>query len=217
MALVTSPLTIRAHARIIEMILSGVLNPGDALQEAKLGELLDMSRTPVREAIKRIEAEGLAVQEGRFFRVRRLLPDEVEEIFFLRQVLEVQGARAAVTLPQADIERMEDRVQALMQAGPGEGEEQRLVDDDFHVLLAGSTGNRTLVRMVSDLRLRTCMFDVHQVPERFLKGCEEHLAILGALRSGDADLAGQLMSAHIGVARNAILARLQKYSERDHR
>jgi DNA-binding GntR family transcriptional regulator len=71
--------------------------------------------------------------------------------------------------------------------------------------------------MVSDLRLRTCMFDVHQVPERFLKGCEEHLAILGALRSGDADLAGQLMSAHIGVARNAILARLQKYSERDHR
>lgn len=63
------PLAKQAYGKIIEMILSGALTPGDALQEAKLGDLLDMSRTPVREAIKRIEAEGLATQEGRFLKI----------------------------------------------------------------------------------------------------------------------------------------------------
>ena len=64
------PLAKQAYASIIEMILAGALKPGDLLQEGKLGDELAMSRTPVREAIKRIEAEGLAVQEGRFLKVK---------------------------------------------------------------------------------------------------------------------------------------------------
>lgn len=198
------------------MILTGQLLPGDALQEAKLGELLDMSRTPVREAIKSIEAEGLAERDGRFLRVRRLSEEDVNEIFLLRETLEVHGTRMATALPPATLDAMKSRIHALMQSGPGEGEEHWRVDEDFHLMLAGAAENRTLVRALRDLRLRTCMFDHTRLPQRFLKGCEEHLAIIDALENGDAPQAAALMSGHIRNARDAILNRLSAYHDKDH-
>ncbi|MGR6467731.1 GntR family transcriptional regulator [Rhizobium sp. PAMB 3182] len=209
----TEPLAKRAHARIIGMIFSGELVAGDALQEAKLGEALNMSRTPVREAIKRIEAEGLAERDGRFLRVRQLSAVEVEEIFFLRETLEAHGARMATRLPKSTLDGMKARIHALMQAGPGEGEEHWRVDNDFHRMLADAAGNETLIRTIDDLRLRTCMFDHTRVPQRFLKGCEEHLAIIAALEGGEADRAGDLMAGHIRNARDAILGWLTAFNE----
>jgi DNA-binding GntR family transcriptional regulator len=208
------PLAQLAYGTIIEMILSGTLMPGDALQEAKLGEILDMSRTPVREAIKRIEAEGLAIQDGRFLKVRTLTAGEVEEIFFLRQVLESHCARQAVAVAPAVLDELEVRVRHLRQYGPGEDEEQRRVDDDLHRTLAMSTRSEMMVSTIADLRRRTCMFDHSNLPHRFPKSCEEHLEILHALRAGNADRAGRLMVEHIDHARDAILERLEQPLER---
>jgi DNA-binding GntR family transcriptional regulator len=205
----TEQLSTRAYSQIIQMILSHRLPPGAALQEAKLADALDMSRTPVREAMKRIEAEGLAHREGRLLRVRRLDRAEIEEIFLLRQALEGFSARQAVNLPAATLAEMARRVRALMDHGPGEGEEQRQVDNDFHGMIARSSANRTLVQTLDALRLRTCMFDVHQVPDRFAQGCREHLDILAALSAGDATLAETRMAAHIRNACTAILGRLE--------
>ncbi|MCX8998377.1 GntR family transcriptional regulator [Rhizobiaceae bacterium BDR2-2] len=203
------PLAKQAYSKIIEMILGGVLAPGDALQEAKLGETLDMSRTPVREAIKRIEAEGLAAQEGRFLRVRQLTRAEVEEIFFLRRILETYCAhRAAGAMATAKLDRLEGRIRKLQEKGPGDGDEQRDTDDEFHQSIAATTGNVTLVRLIDDLRRRTCMFDYIQVPQRFLKGSQEHLEMIAAFRSGDGETAARLMGEHIDHARDAILAKL---------
>ncbi|SES44842.1 GntR family transcriptional regulator [Rhizobium sp. NFR03] len=204
----SQPLAKKAYGKIIEMILSGTLMPGDVLQEAKLGEIFSMSRTPVREAIKRIEAEGLAVQEGRFLRVRRLAAAEVEEIFYLRSVIESYCARIAVAAPADVLDDLERRIRALIETGPGDDEEARDVDDDFHFWLANVSGNRTMMQTISDLRRRTCMFDHSLVPERFLKGCREHLEIIDALRARDADAAGHLMSRHVLNARDAILEKL---------
>ncbi|CAN7682849.1 GntR family transcriptional regulator [Pararhizobium sp. LjRoot238] len=206
------PLAYQARDRIVEMILSGELGPGDTLSEGRLGLLLDMSRTPVREAMKRIEAEGLAAREGRFLKVRRLTCDEVCEIFLLRETLETHGARAAVGLSPAVLEAMRARIEALMLVGPGE--EHWRIDDDFHHMIAAASGNPVLVSTVEALRLRTCMFDYGRVPDRFLKGCREHLGILDALRRGGGEEAAQLMGAHILRARNAILAHLEHYEER---
>lgn len=206
----SQPLAKQAYGKILNMILSGALAPGDTLQEAKLGDALSMSRTPVREAIKRIEAEGLAAQEGRFLRVRRLTRGQVEEIFFLRSVLEAHCARQAVSLAPAVLDALEARVRRLLDEGPGEGDEQSRVDDDFHRAISRSAGSRTLVATVADLRRRTCMFDHSQVPERFRLSCEEHLGLLAALRARDADGAGRLMATHIDHARDAILQRLDK-------
>ncbi|WP_425624764.1 GntR family transcriptional regulator [Agrobacterium radiobacter] len=208
------PLAKQAYGKIIEMILSGALTPGDALQEAKLGDLLDMSRTPVREAIKRIEAEGLAAQEGRFLKIRRLKAEEVEEIFFLRQVLETYCARQAARA-RPELGELEARIRHLQQHGPGEDDEQRRVDDAFHRALALSTGSEMMVSTIEDLRRRTCMFDHAQVPDRFLKSCDEHLEMIAALRAGDGERAGSLMARHIVHARDAILEKLEQFPERN--
>jgi DNA-binding GntR family transcriptional regulator len=211
------PLAKQAYGKIIEMILAGALTPGDLLQEGKLGDELAMSRTPVREAIKRIEAEGLAVQEGRFLKVRTLTIAEVEEIFYLRRVLERQCARNSVTIAPDILDGLEQRVLDLQREGPGEEEEQRQVDDDFHHALARATGNQMMVRTIGDLRRRTCMFDHSQVPERFLKSCQEHLDIIRALRVKDGERAAMLMDEHVAHARDAILVRLSLSNQRTQR
>ncbi|HBF32509.1 GntR family transcriptional regulator [Rhizobium sp.] len=208
------PLAKQAYGKIIEMILSGMLTPGDVLQEARLGELLDMSRTPVREAIKRIEAEGLALQDGRFLKVRQLSAEEVEEIFFLRGILESHCARQATSLPSAVLDALEARVLHLRDHGPGDEDEQRSVDDELHRTFASSGGSSMMVSTIDDLRRRTCMFDHTQVPARFLKSCDEHLGIIAALRNADGERAGALMTAHITNARDAILARLETSAKR---
>jgi DNA-binding GntR family transcriptional regulator len=209
-----SQLAQQAYGKIIEMILSGTLMPGDALQEAKLGDILDMSRTPVREAIKRIEAEGLAVQDGRFLKVRRLTAEEVEEIFFLRGVLEAHCARQATSVARSVLDDLYARIRHLQEHGPGEDDEQRHVDDDLHRTFALSTRSEMLVSTIADLRRRTCMFDHSNLPQRFPKSCEEHLEMLDALRAGDGERAGMLMAEHINHARDAILERLALSIER---
>ncbi|NKK75598.1 FCD domain-containing protein [Rhizobium leguminosarum bv. viciae] len=210
----SQPLAQQAYGKIIEMILSGTLMPGDALQEAKLGETLDMSRTPVREAIKRIEAEGLAEQDGRFLKVRTLTVAEIEEIFFLRGVLEPYCIRQATSIPVSVLDELEKRVRNLQRHGPGEEDEQRRVDDDLHRTIALSSRSDVMVSTIADLRRRTCMFDHSNLPHRFLKSCEEHLEMLEALRSGEGERAGVLMAEHIAHARDAILERLALSLER---
>jgi DNA-binding GntR family transcriptional regulator len=199
-----------AHKRIIGMIFEGQIRSGDALQEAALGEVLGMSRTPVREAIKRIESEGLAVTEGRFTRVRRPPVSEVEEIFFLRLELEPFAARAAVRLAPAHVDAMEARVRALMAAGPEIDDVQWQTDKDFHNMLAQENGNHTLASTIEALHRRTCAFDHTQVPDRFLTGCEEHIVILDAIRSGDADAVVTALTRHLENARDAVLERMRQ-------
>ena len=204
-----------AYRHILHAILSGAIGPGDILQEAALGAGLGMSRTPVREALKRLETEGLAAPEGRFLRVRRLGAAEVEEIFLLRRALEPQGAAAALRLPAARLDAMEAEVRALIAAGPAVGaavgERQVAVDDAFHELMAGATANRAVARTIAHLRRRTCMFDRAEVPGRFEAGCREHLAILAAIRAGDAARAADLMAEHLDLARDAVLARIRAF------
>ena len=204
--------THEAYQRIISAIFEGTLKPGDLLQEAALGEAFGMSRTPVREAIKRLESEGLAVPEGRFLRVRRVTPADVEEIFFLRLELEPLAARAAVRLPPAKVDAIEQRVQELMISDPGTNDLQRQTDFDFHQTLTQEFGNSVITTTISALHRRTCVFDHTQVPRRFLTGCEEHLEIIEAVRSGNADAVESALRRHLTNARDAVLTHLRASS-----
>lgn len=202
------PLAAEAHNRVISMIFEGALKPGDLLQEGALGELFGMSRTPVREAIKRLESEGLAVVEGRFTRVRGVTRSEVEEVFFLRLQLEPLASRSAVRLPAARLDEMESRVRHLMASDPAVHDLQRQTDYDFHALLNHEYHNSAVSQTIATLHRRTCVFDHTQVPERFARGCEEHLAILDAARSGNPDQVEAGVRAHLEHARDAVFNRL---------
>ena len=173
-----------------------------------------MSRTPVREAIKRLESEGLAVPEGRFLRVRSVTPADVEEIFFLRLELEPHAARAAVRLPPAKVDAIEQRVQELMISDPGTNDLQRQTDFDFHHTLTQEFGNSVITATISALHRRTCVFDYTQVPRRFLTGCEEHLEIIEAVRSGNADAVESALRLHLTNARDAVLTHLRANADK---
>lgn len=203
-----SNLARQAHRKILGMIIEGKLRPGEVLQEAVLGEKLNMSRTPVREAMKRIQSQGLAEAKGRFTKVRRISREEIEEIFFIRIALEPSCARAAVSIQHTLLDEMENRVVALMREGPGEDDMEWHADDAFHNMIATAAGNRASAKVISDLRYRTCIFDHTIVPARFLKGCAEHIDIIDALRHGDGDRAEAEMRSHLEHARDAILRRL---------
>lgn len=204
----TKNLAREAHYQILRMILEGDLRPGEILQEAVLGDRLSMSRTPVREAIKRIESEGLAEVRGRFTKVRRISPEEIEEIFFIRLALEPGCARAAVSIGHDLLDDMEDRVMTLMRDGPGDDSLDWHADDAFHRMIATAAGNRATAKVIDDLHCRTCIFDYSQVPARFLKGCAEHIDIIDALRHREGDRAEAAMRAHLEHARDAIFRRL---------
>ncbi|GGG82590.1 GntR family transcriptional regulator [Salipiger pallidus] len=198
-----------AYRELIRMILEGQLKPGDTLQEVKLCEVLGMSRTPVREAIGRIDSDGLAEQKGRFFRVRRITAEEIDEIFFLRLALEPACARnAAGRMDVARLHALEVAVRALLESGPGQDDLQWHVDQDLHLAFAGASGNAPMVRVIAELHRRTCIYDHRVVPERFAEGCAEHLALIEAVRSGDGAGAEALMTAHLTQARDAIVTHL---------
>lgn len=198
----------QAHRRILRMILDGSLPPGEILQEAALGTRLRMSRTPVREATKRILDEGLVEVRGRFTQVRRIGAAEVEEVFFIRLMLETDTARRALHIRPAILDAMEQRIIELMRNGPVAEDVERDTDDAFHRMIADAAGNRTAAKLIADTHRRTCIFDHALVPARFLKGCAEHLDIIDALRNGDGPRASKAMHAHLEGARDAILRRL---------
>lgn len=193
-----------AHRKILHMILEGELRPGEILQEAVIGEKLKMSRTPVREGIRRIQNEGLAEVQGRFTKVRRISPEEIEEIFFIRLALEPACARAAVSIRHDILDEMEKRVMDLLRNGPGKDDMEWQADDAFHKMISTAAGNRASAKVISDLHYRTCIFDHSLVPARFLKGCVEHIEIIDALRHGDGDRAEAEMRSHLEHARDAI-------------
>lgn len=203
-----------AHQRIIAMMFEGTLAPGDALREATLGEDLGMSRTPVREAIKRILSEGLAVHDGRMIRVRRLRLPEIKEVFFLRLALEPTLARSAVRLAPQRLDEIEERIRRLMTAGPEERDGHWQIDNEFHELLTEAAGNQTALNVLQGLRQRTCVFDHKILPERYLEGCAEHLDILEAVRSGQPERVEAEMTRHLENARDAVLARLRRLPDR---
>ncbi len=198
----------RIHDRLRGAILSGDLAPGSPVIEAELAARLGASRTPVREALRRLEAEGLLEPRGgRGSVVREVRSDQVECIFEIREALESLAARrAARTIRDADLRRLADLVERMRGAADDANEMERH-DTAFHdIILAAGNGDR-LKRMLSDLReeLITYRFLSLSDGERRVATVGEHEAILDALRARDEAAAGARTAAHIANARAAVL------------
>jgi len=193
-----------AYERIRTLILNGDIPAGTRLGQVDLAERLGVSRTPVREALRRLTGEGLVeFQDNRGFRVAELRLDDVVRRLEVRLLLEPGTARLA-----ADRATEEDF--AALEAAIGREERARSAADvhdasrDFHVLLAAATHNRELVLTIESLWLievgRRLLARRSATPE--WKACDvaEHREILAALRGRDADRAAALTEAHVRSA-----------------
>jgi DNA-binding GntR family transcriptional regulator len=201
----------QAYERLLDMVLSGELPAGSILQERKLAEALNISRTPTREALGRLETEGLVTRQfGRLLAVRELTVHEFIEILNVRKLLEVEAAGLAagnVTKERATAVRK--AVQALMNAEKPTVAQHWAIDDMVHGTVAEASGNRMLASLIRDLRRRTHMFDMRRIPTRFKSSCEEHLALMEAIQSGNAAAARKAAGTHIEHVKLSIIDKLK--------
>lgn len=198
-------LTQNAYDAVLQMIHSGALTNGTVVNERRLAEQLGLSRTPVREALGRLEGSDYLRRSGRTLLVNGVELSEVLEIMAIRILLEADAARNAAGKMSAT--QLADIRQRLMSmTGPDQvtAREHWEVDDFLHLSIAEISGNKLSLRLIRELRTRTRMFGKEMVPMRFESGRDEHLAIIDAIEAGDGERAAQAMVKHIEGARYGI-------------
>ena len=195
----------RTYLIISDMILKGELAYGDPVQERRLAELINVSRTPVREAINRLEAEGFLERSGGRVVVREVRLKEFVEILHVRKLLESDAVReVAKNVDMKELQKIRRTIEKLMEKRSVTAIELREVDDKFHNFIAKNSNNALINELIDDLRRRTAMFDHERLPNRKQPGSEEHLDIIDALEKGDGVLASARMARHIDNVHSSI-------------
>lgn len=198
-------LTQNAFDAVLRMIQRGELANGDVVNERRLAEQLGLSRTPVREALGRLEGSQYLRRSGRTLLVNGVELSEILEIMAVRKLLEADAARSAAgKMPAQRLAAIRQRLMAMDNPEQISAAEHWEVDDFLHLSIAETSGNKLLLRLIGELRTRTRMFGKETVPARFAPGRNEHLAIIDAIEAGDGERAAQAMTLHIEGARNAI-------------
>jgi DNA-binding GntR family transcriptional regulator len=202
----------RAYDELLDRMLSGELPAGTLLQERPLADALRISRTPVREALTKLESEGLVTRHvGRLLIVREISVHELMQILHVRSILEVEAvALAANRISRAQLETLRATFEGQMKGPIPDGGNHWGADDLLHGTICEASGNAVLTELVRGLRRRTRMFNLKRMPERFLPGCREHLAIIEALERGDEKMARRGMATHLENAKRSILNKLGK-------
>ncbi|MCV0381192.1 GntR family transcriptional regulator [Nitratireductor sp.] len=195
-----------AYEKIAAMILSGELKGGAVLNDRRLSDSLGISRTPVREAMGRLEGEGYLVRSGRTTIVSKIDLQDILQIISARILIEGETARlAAEKIDEMCLQAMREAVEALLRNEDASSDEHWSADDLVHLGIAEAAGNIYLAQIVANLRKRTRIFGMKRIPSRFEPGIREHLAIIDALHRRDAHAASRLMSEHIASARDGII------------
>ncbi|WP_170920763.1 GntR family transcriptional regulator [Enhydrobacter aerosaccus] len=197
-----------AYGALLDMILRGTIAPGELVTERQIAARLDMSRTPVREAVRRLEGEGtLERQRTGALVVRPYSMEEFLHALAVRRLLEGEAARlAAGKISPKLLAAARERIDRLRREGLADAAHQD--DRDFHDAIAQASGNPVLANAIADLRKRTAMFRLGRLPEHRDMVCAEHLAIVEALERGQGEAARDAMHAHIDNVRAHLLQRL---------
>lgn len=193
-----------AYNEIKRRILAGVFGPDARLREIEVANLLEMGRTPVREALKRIQDEGLITHEpGRGMVVTTMDQQEVSELYAMRRVLEGSAAElAARHASDAEI----DNMQAILD--DGDGGDPVAHNLRFHQAVYSAAHNRYLIRSLQSLTETTYLLgrSTLSTPTRAAKSNTEHDAIVAAIRARDPRAAQEAAQHHI---HQALLERLK--------
>ena len=199
-----------AYERILDLVLEGQLVAGTVLQERRIAEALNISRTPVREALSRLEAEGLVKRQiGRLMTVTEITVQQYIDVLNVRKVLESEAAGLAAGQVSAPlIEKMRRAVEDLRKKDNPTVSEHWAVDDLIHLTIAAATKNQCLETIIRDLRRRTRIFNTHRIPSRLHPGAAEHLALIEAIATGDQEQSRALMAKHLENAKLAIINQL---------
>jgi len=186
------------YTQLLNWIMDGTLKPGEKIVDKELAGHLGVSRTPVREALRRLEDKDLIESSAnRWTRVAVIPPNEPEMIYPVIWALEKLALAGAInTLTQADLADMETANnrfrQALADKDPAAASQ---ADADFHQVFINRSGNIHLMNILEDLKIRYRRLEVIFFKElsRDDSSIDEHKAIMQALADRDLDRAGHLL------------------------
>lgn len=200
----------RAYGAIREMIMSGELAPGDALGEEALADRCGVSRTPVRDALRRLEAEMLVTRSDtqRSF-VADWSLDDVADLFELRAMLEGHAARrAAERMNDAALQTLRSCNASLRKAvtsSPPDVDSFLERNREFHALILDAAGSRKLVSLLASVIEQPVVWRTahHYGEEELRRSCGEHDELLAAFARRDGAWAESIMAGHIRRAFHA--------------
>ncbi len=209
-----------AFVLLRRMITHGEMVNGERLVEERLAEQLGLSRTPVREALHRLEQEGLLLKRPRGgYEVRPLTPEEVADALGVRGVLEAYaGELAAARITPKLLKEMERNLEMFEEA-LARTDEKRLVELNgrFHELLYQAADSRLLHRLLSELQDEVERIS-HLIMSNMAAGAwsvEDHRALVDALRVGDAKRARKAAMDHVQRGARWLVSRLRDQASRE--
>ncbi len=200
----------QAFELLMRAIATGELQRGVILKEARLARQFGVGRGALREAVSRLEGLHVLEREPNVgFRVIDYFSTHITEVFVVREAVEGMACRvAATTMSNDDLDRLAEIVRIGKEMA-ARGEFTSGWEDDFHFIIARSTGNRRLIRLVCDdvfFQLRLARHGTVTHPTRLIAAAHEHGLILEALGARDPDRAEQAMRRHIVNGRNYVEA-----------
>ena len=211
MRLVPNSLHEEVAAQLRDRIFAGELMPGVFLDEAQLAQQMNISRTPLREALKVLTAEGLVRHEPRrgCF-VREVTEKDLDEIFPVIALLEGRCAReAALHATDADLQALEVLHDKLSRHAKARRiSDYYAVNYAIHEAIITLADNRWLAQVIGDLRkiLKLARLQQLHAPGRLEQSLSEHLAVFAALKARDSDGAEAAMRTHLNRQREALRA-----------
>jgi DNA-binding GntR family transcriptional regulator len=207
----TAPETIAAALRAD--ILTGATKPGTLLRQEDLAARFAMSRIPVRDALRLLEAEGLVtIATNRGAQVSRLSRNEVAEIYHLRSLLECNCLGLAIPrMSETDLDRIERiRQRAEIDAATPEW---NAGDWSFHEALYRPSGHDRQIEMIKGLRTTSDLYAVahRALPKERKRWLADHRAIVAACCGGRTADAVAALSSHLAAARDFVLEQMQDH------
>jgi DNA-binding GntR family transcriptional regulator len=191
------PLRAAVYARIVGLICSGDYQPGEALTEAALSRSLHVSRTPVREALLRLEAEGVLQSTlARGFTIRPLLRSETEELYPILAALEGLAISTAMRLDTLRTERLAALLAELESCADPVRRWQ--LDTEWHGNIVAAARNEHLVALTGQIRTNLSRYELTYMREDHSRADadREHREILAAIEEGRADVATESIQRH---------------------
>ena len=190
------------YRQVFDAIIAGRLPPGQRVVQELIAAEMDVSRTPVREALLRLEAEGILESSGRGgFAVRSIPVDEARSLYELRAA--VEGYAAKMVAERGDSEAIESIRKAVSgtAAGASSVESGYELNREVHRSIVVASGNSMFVEAVDSIWGRSQAFlmyaKLHAADLRFLDAEPTHEAVLAAIESGDGVAAQAAMVGHI--------------------
>jgi len=206
------PLGYALYLTLRKSILNGEIQPGKRLTEVEISKKMEVSRTPVREAFRRLETERLLIRTpGGKFIVANPDTQEIREIYLVRSVLEGLAAKiAASKVKPQDLRELKNAVQK-MEEGIKKNQITWVVDSnlEFHQLIVRMSGNHILTQTLNRLWDTIQIWSVRSLSNRAwtLRSVREHKKIIEALEKGDGDTAEKLIRDHIEHASDVFLGK----------